>query len=47
MAGRLMKRILLVVDKESLAVRHLAEGSRLSSSLRDVAPSQYDDVLRG
>ena len=41
-----LKRVLLVMDKESLEMRLLAEGNRLSSSFNTVEPSQYDYVLR-
>jgi len=40
------KRMLAVVDKESLELRHLAVGSRLFGTLATVEPSQYDYVLR-
>ena len=41
-----VKQLLLVVDKESLELLHLATGSRLSGRWTPVAANQYDFVLR-
>ena len=41
------KRLLLVVDKDSLELKLLATGSRLLSGWNVAEPSQYDYVLRG
>ncbi len=41
-----LKRVLLVVDKESLELRVVAEGNRLALGFMVVEPSQYDNVLR-
>lgn len=44
-ASSLLKRLLLVVDKESLQVRHLATGGRLSSSWRAVPAEEQSEFL--
>ena len=41
-----LKRLLVVVDKESLDLRHMATGSRLSPRWTVVEPTQYGYVLR-
>ncbi len=42
-----LKRLLVVVDKETLELRHMATGSRLSHGWAGVEPAQYVYVLRG
>ena len=42
-----LKRLLVVVDKTSLELRHLATGSRLLAGWHPVDPDQYEHVLRG
>ena len=44
-ANRLMKRMLVVIDKETLAVRHLAQGSRLASDWTAVPEDSYAEFL--
>jgi len=41
-----LKRLLLVVDKESLELKHVGEGHRLSTQFTAVEPSQHAFVLR-
>ena len=41
-----LKRLLVVVDKETLEFRHLATGSRFSPRWAEVEPGQYAYVLR-
>jgi hypothetical protein len=41
-----LKRLLVVVDKETLELRHMATGSRLSPRWADVEPAQFAYVLR-
>ncbi len=45
-AAGLVKRLLVVVDKESLEIRVLATGSRLTRGWRQIEPQQYQFVLR-
>ncbi|MCS7305722.1 MAG: hypothetical protein NZ602_11535 [Thermoguttaceae bacterium] len=45
-ASGLWKKLLLVVDKETLELRHLATGNRLQTRWRTVEPGQYSFVLR-
>ncbi len=45
-ASRWWKRLLVVVDKETLELRHVAAGHRLSASWTAVEPAQYAYVLR-
>ena len=45
-ADGLLKRLLVVVDKESLAVRRLATAGRFSSDWVDVTPTQQSELLR-
>ena len=42
-----LKRLLVVVDKESLELKLLATGSRFQPGWREVEPSQYEFALRG
>ncbi|MFW6125402.1 MAG: hypothetical protein ACOC46_04570 [Pirellulales bacterium] len=44
---RWLRRLVLVVDKQSLAVRRLAVGSLGASRFRRVEPGQYDRVVLG
>ena len=44
-ASNLLKRLLVVVDKESLGVRHLAKASRLSSTWLPLSESEASEVL--
>jgi hypothetical protein len=41
-----LKRLLVVVDKETLELRHMATGSRLSHRWAAVEPAQFAYVLR-
>ncbi|MGO9114101.1 MAG: hypothetical protein ACLP9L_33210 [Thermoguttaceae bacterium] len=41
-----LKRLLVVIDKETLELRHLATGSRLSPRWAEVEPAQFLYVLR-
>ena len=41
-----LKRLLVVVDKETLELRHMATGSRLSPRWAEVEPAQFAYVLR-
>ncbi len=41
-----LTRLLVVVDKESLELRHIATGGRLSSRWTEVEPAQFAYVLR-
>ena len=41
-----LKRLLVVVDKETLELRHMATGSRFSSRWTEVEPAQFAYVLR-
>jgi hypothetical protein len=41
-----LKRLLVVVDKETLELRHMATGSRLSHHWAEVEPAQFAYVLR-
>lgn len=41
------KRLLIVVDKESLELLHLATGSRMLAGWSEVTPEQYEYALRG
>jgi hypothetical protein len=41
-----LKRLLVVVDKETLELRHMATGGRLSARWTAVEPAQYAYVLR-
>jgi len=41
-----LKRLLVVVDKESLELRLVATGGRFRSGWREVEPSQYEFVFR-
>ena len=41
-----LKRLLVVVDKETLELRHMATGGRLSSHWTAVEPAQFAYVLR-
>ena len=41
-----LKRLLVIVDKETLELRHMATGSRLSSRWDEVEPAQFVYVLR-
>lgn len=45
-ASGLWKKLLVVVDKETLELRHLATGNRLQTHWQPVEPSQYSFVLR-
>jgi len=45
-ARGLLRRLLIVVDKETLELRHLATGSRLSGGWTIVEPDQYAYALR-
>jgi len=45
-AESVMKRLLVVVDKETLAVRHLATAGRLSSSWTTVSSSAQAELLK-
>ncbi len=45
-ASGLWKKLLLVVDKETLELRHLATGHRLQTHWRPVEPRQYCFALR-
>lgn len=45
-ASRLWKQLLVVVDKESLAIRRLAQRTRLSSTWIDVKDAARDDLLK-
>jgi len=45
-ASGLWKKLLVVVDKETLELRHLATGNRLQSHWQPVEPGQYAFVLR-
>ena len=42
-----LKLLLVVVDKTSLELRHLATGNRVLAGWRPVEPAQYEYVLRG
>lgn len=42
-----LKRLLVVVDKASLELRHLATGNRILGGWHPVEPGQYEYVLRG
>ena len=44
-AAGLLKRLLLIVDKQSLQLRHVATGNRLSSTWTPVAPEQYRQAM--
>jgi hypothetical protein len=44
-AARRMRRLLLVVDRDSLEPLYLARGNRLSSTWTAIDPDQYADVL--
>jgi hypothetical protein len=44
-AAGIMKRLLLVIDKESLAVLHLATGSRLSSAWTRVDVNRFEQTI--
>ena len=44
-ADSLLKRLLVVVDKESLEVRHLATASRLSSSWQSISREEWSEFL--
>jgi hypothetical protein len=44
-AARLLRRILMVVDKESLGIRRLATGSRPGSGWSVLEPADYSAVL--
>ena len=46
-AGSLMTRLLVVVDKETLAVRRLATAGRLGSSWVDAHEQAHSELLRG
>jgi hypothetical protein len=41
-----LRRLLLVVDKESLELKHMGQRHRLSAQFTAVEPSQYEFVLR-
>ena len=41
-----LRRLLVVVDKETLELRHVATGSRLSHRWVEVEPAQFAYVLR-
>ena len=41
-----LKRLLVVVDKETLELRHMATGSRLSHRWTAIEPTQFAYVLR-
>ena len=45
-ASGCLKRLLVVVDKETLELRHMATGSRLSPRWVNVEPTQFGYVLR-
>lgn len=42
-----LRRMLVVVDKASLELKHLATGSRILGGWHPVEPAQYESVLRG
>jgi hypothetical protein len=42
-----LRRLLVVLDKASLELRHLATGSRMPGGWHPVEPAQYQYVLRG
>lgn len=42
-----LKRLLVVLDKTSLEMRHLATGNRVLAGWKRVEPQQYEHVLRG
>ena len=44
-ANSLLKRLLVVVDKETLAVRHLASASRISSNWLPLAGADATTLL--
>ncbi|TWU28319.1 hypothetical protein [Bythopirellula polymerisocia] len=44
-ATSLLKRLLVVVDKETLVVRHLAKASRFAKSWTPVLPEHQDEIL--
>jgi hypothetical protein len=46
-AASLMKRLLVVVDKETLAVRRVATATRLASNWVDAVDQSQIDLLRG
>ena len=41
-----LHRLLVVVDKETLELRHMATGGRLSSRWSAVEPAQFSYVMR-
>jgi len=45
-AGKLMRRLLVVVDKESLQPLRIATGSRLIPGWKDVPADHWDEVVR-
>ena len=44
-AARLLKRLLLVVDKETLAVHRLATAGRIASTWIDASAAEQADIL--
>jgi hypothetical protein len=44
-AAGLVKKLLVVIDKQSFAVLHLATGHRLSSSWNEVDPARMDNAV--
>lgn len=44
-ASSLLRRLLLVLDKESLEAAHVAEGFRLGRDWPEIPPSQWDEFL--
>ncbi len=45
LAGSLMRRLLVVVDKESLAIRHLATSGRMTSAWTPLTGPKQDEIL--